>query len=478
MMANNILNDLLLNVTSGVRAGEYRMSVFFRALLIVPLLVCSFLNRWMNVNWFTIAVILFYILVTLKVNYKFILRYISTFSGAVLVWSAIVVIEFSGLWLSELQTDGYYCGILPLCASFYIVYLLFLEVYDSRYARRMTRKTLQFSFHGVNITRMISRVSTYGVIALTAVLFMRIANKPAFRMLYDRFEYREIFLPGIWGALTNYIMYLLPLILVDWKNGNRLEAACAIGLYVVYLFWTGERFTGFLGIMFYVSMFLVDCGKTLKMDKKKKNRLSFKQIMLLCMVLLLILVIVIRQYSRLYEVNSWVHLMERITQQGQLWWAIYAGYRDTGLHLSELKDELQVFTDPEGMPKNYGIYRIMYLCAPKDVVTAKIEKGQNYTESTGATIYYYFGPAVLILFAVFFGIVLAYLMRLYFNCIMENRIVSAAIVSRLLTVYRNFVSMSRFHMLFGKGTLFLIFIYIILRLWRKTQKSDVQIHLL
>ncbi len=117
----------------------------------------------------------------------------------------------------------------------------------------------------------------------------------------------------------------------------------------------------------------------------------------------------------------------------------------------------------------------MYLCAPESIVTAKISKGQSYTESTPASLFYYFGRVGLLMSAVVFGFVNAWIMRMYYYCILENRIVSALCYARLLTVIRNVQHMSGFYLIIARGTIPLLLLLLILILFRiSSQKNSIR----
>ena len=451
-------SDKKFIISPKLRQEYFIIKAFF--LLLIVLL--AFLARWLNANCIVVALGGFYVSLTFFKNPRFIFRYIGSFIGSFLFCAGVLIIESTGLYLNELQKYGYYCGAFPLCVAYNFLFLFALEWLDQRWIRRnhIGYCKLRFVANNKRITNNIVRYAGYFVAFAIIVNIIHVIRTPIFLYHVDRFEYKEMFLKGVWGKLSSVEVYLIPIVLINWNNGRKKESICTLGLYYFYLFLIGERFSGFVNAVFYLSIFLVD--RPVKNNKAKK---PYKFIFITLLFLIFILLVVTNQYARLYSVNTWDHLFQRIAQQGQLWWGTFDIYCKKGRCINEIVDEAQAFTDPLGEKKGrlyYGIYKIMYLCAPEPIVTSKIARGQNYTESTAATILYYLGPVALLLTAILFAWLFVWLSRNYYKCIMENRIISSVIFARLIFTFRNIQTMSRFNKVANISTFIIVVILLVL----------------
>ena len=117
----------------------------------------------------------------------------------------------------------------------------------------------------------------------------------------------------------------------------------------------------------------------------------------------------------------------------------------------------------------------MYLSAPRKIVTNKIATGSTYTESTAASLYYYFGPFILPIFALAMGCFFSFLAYKYANYIKTKCIIEVLVVSRLISMGRGFFGMSNFTWLFDKETFFTLMLWGILAFMRKSKEKKLVI---
>ena len=279
----------------------------------------------------------------------------------------------------------------------------------------------------------------------------------------DRFGYKAAYIQGVWGKISDYYIYFVPLLLMNWHRGRQRKlTVLTLTLYVGYLFLAGEKYGGYLTLAMYILFFFLS-----ELPKGARKKL-LKLVILVILIFVIAATTILLQYTLLYNSRALDHLYERVAQQGQLWWNIYGLRNYINPQIEELSDELDAYTDTGAATPYYSIYKMMYLSAPEDMITRKIATGATYTESTAASLYYYFGFSALPLFAILMGCFFSWLSYKYVQSIYGGYIIEAMIITRLILLGRSFFGMSRFTWIFGLDTAATLIMWYICSLIRKS----------
>ena len=410
--------------------------LFQTGLIIFNLIMCVFSgNKY--VNYISLLSFVAFMISYFKTSLITLIKYFPIVVNLSLAILAVFLIEYTLPHLPELGKASAFYGALPLYVEYYSIFLLSLSVFDYNSQRRKRLTPVNFKWENNTLTKELLHVASLFFLAMVTVMFARIATKPYFFLKVDRFQYRSIYITGIWLKLEKYMIYGIPVLMMNWRNGKRkYTSAAALVIFFLYYLWQGEKYSAYMGVLLFVLMYAMSENKNIKQLQKIVPKL---------VALVGILVgIIIAQYSLLYRGAAINTLSKRIAQQGQLWWATYGEPKAQGLHLSEIINELLARTNSQGIPSNYGIYKIMYLNAPSTMVTNKILSGATYTESTPASLFYYLGPVGMLCFAVIFGWLFAKLTTFYVHSIHENCIIEALLITKIISDCRYMFAMSGF----------------------------------
>lgn len=449
-------------------AYRYSSNTVIRAMLILLCFCAAALSRWINLDIFVMLCAVLFGLMTFRCNLSFLLKYSTMIAGAALAIIGTYVIEENRLWLPELQKYSRYNGSLPLIVGYYLFFILSLELGDRHFSKeRKPAVKLRIHTDTHDILQMFLDAFGIAFLCVTAFMCFRIARHPYFLIHMDRFAYKATYIRGVWGKIALYYIYFLPLLLMNWHRGRQRKLiVLTLTLYVAYLFLQGEKYGGYLTLTMFALFYFIP-----ELSKGSKRKL-FRIVVLVILIFIIAVATILLQYTLLYNNRALDQLYERVAQQGQLWWNIYGMSRDSVPHIKEIKDELNAYySAPEGI-QYYAIFKIMYLSAPENVVTNKISTGSSYTESTPASLYYYFGAAVLPFFALIMGFLFAYLAYAYRQSICNGYFIEAVIITRLFLVVQNLFGMSMFYKVFSVNTLITVIVWILCVLARNARKIE------
>ena len=117
----------------------------------------------------------------------------------------------------------------------------------------------------------------------------------------------------------------------------------------------------------------------------------------------------------------------------------------------------------------FGVYNIMYLCAPKQKVDAFILYGSRYTEAGYASAFYYCGILGCIIFAILFAKIIVTVTNSIIKQTKTNNLVGMILMVRMYFVTCTALSMFLFGDYFT-GTSFLTYLWAV---YSKTGKRIV-----
>lgn len=390
-------------------------------------------------------------------------KYMPFYFGSVANIAGCAVCEYWNLFLSELSTTSGYAGSLPLLVLSNWVFLVVIAVYDSCFGVEMEY------VHGGSYSK-ITRMMTYFCFGCLLVMFCYVAPNPSFMLGVDRFAYASL-VPPAFVKIWNWMAFLVIFPILSIKEGSYKVGCAAIALYILYAVWTGNKFGPFVTLL-YLFIF-VYYRELYSLGRERLTRVS---VYVLLVLMVLVGGAILLQGATSSSARS-DYAIQRLAQQGQLWWKTYQ-LADGDIHAEQFLNELDGLSASTDIGKNagsrYGIYGIMYLTTPEKIVDAKLATGSRYTEAGHASAYYCFGACGAIGFSVFMGLLIAFVTNAMLKALHEGRFVEGMIFVRLHGFSRVGLSMGVFSQFATPLTVATIGFLVFMRLVRECNRAGTR----
>lgn len=319
---------------------------------------------------------------------QLICRYFLFWVQAVLNLLGVLACEYTVTELTELQCMSGFAGSLPLLAFSWWCFFAVLWLIDGRTGG----SSRPFAEPPETVRTLIDLLATAAVLLAALVLFQTATTAaPAVALGVDRFEYARNFsaVPSQIITLLRCLMFVSVLAI---RFGKRGVGVAGVALYVVYLYWIGTKFGGYLQV---VATFLLVYADKISADDVSRAAAAIKKNLLTALIVLAAIVAFAVWYqTSVSDLGVAEYLSSRLAQQGQLWWGTFELWRDGALDRDLSVELAGLFDDgstEEMVGARHGIYGIMYLCAPQDVIDAKLARGSTYTAVGHAVMLSYFG---------------------------------------------------------------------------------------
>lgn len=433
-----------------------RKKIIIDVIFLLIFIFCSIFSSKKIFSYISILFFIIYFLYLILFKQKFLIKYLSFVFIAIIAILGTAIIEFNNLYLVELKCYSEFAGSLPLLILSYWLLLIVCMYYDYNFAV----ETSEIKFNVINKkSNKILKILTIFTLIIYLSLFIKVAKNPAFLLGVDRFQYLKIHnLSGIWSILTNISPILLIFPIISIIYGDKILGISTIFLYIIYFIWIGNKFGPFFTL---ISIFLLVSYKNIL---KKGKKFIVRCILITSIAFTIVLYFTVISVKLTSNYNGITYLLQRGAQQGQLWWKIYDLYNED-IHPFEFKNEINAIINnksavTENIGSNNGIYKAMYLCAPKKVIDFKLSTGSRYTEAGYAIIYYYFGAFGNIIFSLINGIIISLTINVFIKSINNKDYVKALIILRFFLIERIFLTMFVFNDLFDVVSI-LSYIYLI-----------------
>lgn len=435
----------------------------------ILLMVLSLTSHVRNVDYYVCGIIgLFYLLIIISYP-NFFLRYLLVFIQFTRNLLGVFIIEHSDMWLIELRTYAHPAnsfGLLGFTLFLFIYVLWCINVFISP-KEKQAADLFTFEIG----TRRIKGWQIFLVfyIVIIILLLMKVLPHPAFVDGIDRFLYKRQYFNPFWWKLFNIINFFAPVIIAIFFRFKSKLVLSLIILYCIFLFATGEKFGGFLNMLLAVCSIYSLYGQKLPVRQIRK-----KLIAVILMIFVLVSIIFVHRLVT-YNTNSISefssYFIQRITMDGQLWWKVYDIDAKNDFHIDELNDETSTYFTIDNVveeKRDYGIFKIMKITTPMDVVNEKIGAASRYSWSTLASVFYYFKEPGLILFCIVVPIFYTFLMWSFLYAVEHLLIVELLLSSKLLLTFHGVLIQSDFNALFSfKSVIYLTLLIVLLSLRRK-----------
>ena len=372
-----------------------------------PVVICYIIGTFVASSVCETVLMMELFALLLYVEYKnllFVAKYLLPLFQVLSFCLGCIVCNHSEIYLYELRIWSGYNGSLNLALVFTIVFVLFLFLFDKDSVKVNGIKEPETCFS----KQIISQITLFLMCLYLCYLMIVCLKNPFWNNGMDRFEYAATFLSQIDLKILTYLLYFgVPLGLCIYlfkrdKLYNKMMLLIFVMLYCGVMFCIGNKFGAFFLV---ISIILIGvCSENWMVSIKNKR-------MFVLTMSILFLSLSCVYFSHSLVVNNFAigkvldGLNSRIAQQGQLWWRSYELQKEEKVKLEELSDELLPVMNPYKdfnqlkMTYSFGIYKIMDLCAPRDVVERKLESGSRYAWSTLSSVFYYFGTLGVVLFA-------------------------------------------------------------------------------
>lgn len=351
---------------------------------------------------------------------SFLMKYFIVLFGIAAAVAGCFSCEFLDSYLPELQTYASFEGSLPLLILNYFTFLVGLYGFDKMFGSDDRSLLTDVPVRGEQ--RWFKWIHA-GVLLMIGIMFLHVLSNPSFIQGSDRFGYAALQLTGIWRYLHSASMILCIIPLLAVRFGYKKSGYLALALFCLYLFWTGVKFSGFYTLLGLATIIYYDKVAVLNI-KIVSRALSGAFVVL---GILLGFSVFAHSFAATSD-TSFEFFFKRTAQQSELWWSTYRRY-SPGQGFDDFSDELSSLgfgekPISECQGDQYGIYKIMYLNAPSDLVDAKLASGSRYTEAAYPSIYYYFGPIGTISFSVFTAFVTVFLINLMIRVVHGREVLS------------------------------------------------------
>jgi hypothetical protein len=365
----------------------------------------------------------------------------------------VLLVEHFELYLNELYATSFYKGSLPVLSFFWATFLLCLyslEIIFPHAHYKSIELNVEFEVFNINFT--VDRIVLITFVVGFLAIFVHVLPHPFFIEGLDRFTYAAKYFSNFEKKILGYLSYLLPVVIcLAFDKKIKKYALFALSLYLVFKFWTGEKFGAFFSFFCFLSIII-----TAKM-KFNLNSMKLKDFFGKFLVgIVLFLVVIFGHRTLLYGDSLQTYknyLIQRIAQNGQLWWAMYEEPFSKENHTNELVDEYSSYY--EGLDKtfyNSGIYKVMQKTTTQDRFWSTMSHKTRFSCSTFATLYYYLNLPGMTIFSIILAILFWILTRYFLFAIRNNMVLELIICSKLFAVSYSVLSQSDFYLLFSFQT--------------------------
>lgn len=423
------------------RESTGQSSLLVETLLVGVVLALSFLlAAYPLASYISLAALcVFFVALIFKRGDFFVKYFAFVFAiGANILGCAII--ETQDLALSELDAFSSFAGSLPLLVFSRWVFVVVLLALDNWWG---CRNEPEGYLKQKTVKRKWVTLASQVILVCALLLFLQVLPRPSFLLGLNSFDYaRDYGVGALWRTMANVLSYAVIVPAMAIRQGDRKLGAAAVGVYVLYLLWTGNKFGNFLNVA--CVLFLVFYDRITSRGAQFLRRAA-----VLCLVCILALVgFSLVAFSFTSAKDPMSYLFSRTAQQGQLWWRTYDLYGDVG-HLDELDHEWNAIAEQrEGAINNVGyrngVYGVMYLTAPGYLIDEKLRTGSQYTEGGYAAALYYFGMAGPIVFSCLMGLMVSLLTNGALRSVAADRLVVATVCMRLLVISQTALSMFLF----------------------------------
>ena len=464
--------------------------LFFTCLYLLFSIFAFMLRHLIDLDFILVIVGLLLLVILFNKKPSFFIKYLFVIFMCFFMLIGLFICEHFNIRLFELGTNSGYHGSFSVAIFYWTILIAVMVHFDKKYSFKYkyddNREVLFKLISLVHLDRLFSFLPVrfrknnaiillsliiylfffvIGLIVLLYVLF----NLPAFANL-DRFGYERI-LPVWVKKIQTYYIYFVPLLFLPLAlSKKKLDLRHLLMIFIslfpfaLYCILVGNKFGIFFNVftLLLISLVVYILNNDILYKFKSNNTISFNNtretnfsnnIIKLLALTFIAMILFLTPYYVIRRSNMTDAIFSRVAQQGQLWWSIFEKNESGQMHVSELQDEfLPLFNanSVEETDYNHGVYKIMNLTTPANLVKSKLETGSRYSCQGIELAFYYFGYIGVIIHAIIRGMMEVLLVILLIKYLYSLRVISTVITTRLLMLC---------HTVFSQGDWFLVFSY-------------------
>ncbi|MCI8469268.1 MAG: hypothetical protein HFJ75_07275 [Eggerthellaceae bacterium] len=400
------------------------------------LLVCCVASEVKLSGFVALAALIAFTLYAINEQREFLFIYTALLFAVFANIAGCAVAEYFPIYLSEIRIDSSFAGSLPSLVFARWFFLAALFCFGCRGLPKVEEACWGKGW--------IERLITVGVfLALVAMFLVTIRNPPSFLVGMDRFAYASAYQGApIQRMLTNAMPYLTFLIVAATRWGMKPIGWLGVVMWGVVLIWTGTKFGGFFNLA--CAFLVVYSDRLARMGKHAVRKFSI----ILGILLAALVAFSAVMYGSYGAASGSDFLFARTAQQGQIWWATYEK-TDGLLHLDRVESELLGTIKDGGtiaanVGSGHGIYGMMYLNAPTDLIDGKLRQGSRYTEGGYAAAYYSGGVLGALSFSLLMAGAFFLVIRRLRIALWRGKAVEIIILARFFIILQTTLSMGTF----------------------------------
>ncbi|WP_278853077.1 hypothetical protein [Gordonibacter pamelaeae] len=370
-----------------------------------------------------------------------------------------------GFVLGELQISSYYCGALAPLVACYILFYGVIELY------RLRKVDKRVDYSQAESPNLLYAIVALGFI-IEGYLLSQVITHPYFIVGELRLGYAQQYMTPFAVSLRTYLPMFIPAVLMLWKRGNRKVAIAFFVFLAVFYFCEGDKFGTYLFAAYIITLCF---SSHIRVETQKK---VIKAIFaLFCCLILVVYIQRILIFSS--DASSVLrYLVERLSQQGEVWWSVYAQAKGTSLGIGEFSDELHVLFSglSTSTYAEFGQWKMMSVAAHYSSNSQyRILVGNPYTATTTASVFYYFRWVGLFLFYVVASAAYASIVKNAVRAFSNGWVLESIIYVKLISILNTVLTASNIESLISFAGLFYIAALFALTLFRemRTQKSPI-----
>lgn len=435
--------------------------VFIIVLLII--LIEEIIGAFINVNTLVFFTYLAFLYFLYSFDTRFILEYLWLVVSASLNLLGNYICDTQEVYLIELgRTTSYMHSFTPLV----LVYVILFSVLE------IIRLKKGFSFASIKSdeqnrtnnanTKTLKIILLIGIV-IVAVLFASVYSTPYFSVGAARLLYAQDYMGQFQRSIKTYLPMFMPIaIMYGRASKKKLLPIIFFVLTVLFYFWVGDKF----GTYFF-AIYIVAVSLDRHIEEKQLKRLSI----VFFSLIVLLLLIVFAYRVLLYNENRSLfleYLMQRLAQQGEVWWSVFAKESGSPLKIAEFGEEIKSIL-PFGNADNFvGQWKMMLVASNySSYASYRIEVGNPYTSTTTASIFYYFRWPGIILFYTFCGLFYGRLVQHSVQSVRDYRILETMICIKLFTSFHDLLFASDLYLISYKGIIYIFLLYVLVYMRKK-----------
>lgn len=360
----------------------------------------------------------------------------------------VYVCENQGVYLTELATFSSYQGSLtPLV----LCYSLFFSVIEINRLNNTNndRHNGQIIVADLRVLKLVAIIG----IAIELYLLINVIKNPYFVVGVERIIYQREYLTPLSLSLKSYLPFFIPIVVMCAKQGMKNIMFLFLILMILFYFLEGDKF----GVYLFVA-YILTLSYARDIQKEKMKLVVNSVLFLFCILIGVVYIQRVLLYDN--DIASVVeYLNQRLAQQGEVWWSVYAQEVGRGLRLNELCDEAKVlFTNVDlSRYSFFGQWKMMIVSSNYSPYSFyRVNVAIPYTATTTASVFYYFKWLGLIVFYVLSALIYGFIIKNAILSFKNYRILESMIYVKLISIFNSLLTASDIYYLLSFKGLFYI----------------------